>query len=185
MRATTLALAGGEPLVAISKYGQGRAVQWGSYAWMVSTVLGPVDGLDDLLWRGVVWAARKPFVMRGMPNLVTMRVDDVSGPFWWVHLANQVGFKPFLALFLNDVAEANTADLRGLVTNGNATASIHSFDCCSTFFYFNFGSGVPLSDTVQSNNFYMGTQWHLNHGIPISKVCATHYSEIGPNAFAG
>jgi hypothetical protein len=183
--ATTLALAGGEPLVAITKYGQGRAVQWGSYAWMVSTVLGPVDGLDDLLWRGVVWAARKPFVMRGLPNLVTMRVDDVSGPFWWVHLANQVGFKPFLALFLNDVSETNTADLQGLVTNGNATTSIHSFDCCSTFFYFNYSAGMPLSDTVQSNNFYVGTQWHLNHGIPISKVCATHYSEIGPNAFSG
>jgi hypothetical protein len=42
-----------------------------------------------------------------------------------------------------------------------------------------------LSDTVQSNNFYLGTQWHLSHGIPISKVCATHYSEIGPNAFGG
>ena len=38
---------------------------------------------------------------------------------------------------------------------------------------------------MQSNNFYIGTQWHLSHGIPISKVCATHYSEIGPNAFAG
>ena len=66
-------------------------MQWGSYDWMVSTVLGPVDGLDDLVWRGVVWAARKPFVMRGMPNLVTMRVDDVSGPFWWVHLRQSGG----------------------------------------------------------------------------------------------
>jgi hypothetical protein len=182
---TTLASAGGEPLVAVRKYGQGRAVQWGSYDWMVSTVLGPVDGLDDVLWRGVVWAARKPLVMRGMPNFVTMRMDDVSGPFWWVHLANQVGFKPFVALFINDVSEASAADLRGLVTNGNATASIHSFDCCNTFFYFNHAGEQALSDLVQSNNFYVGTQWHLSHGIPISKVCATHYSEIGPNAFAG
>ena len=38
---------------------------------------------------------------------------------------------------------------------------------------------------VQSNNFYAGTQWHLTNGIPMSKVCATHYSEIGVNCFAG
>ena len=78
-------------------------MQWGSYGWMVSTVLGPVDGLDDVVWRGVVWAARKPFVMRGLPNFVTMRVDDVEGPFDWVHAANAVGFKPFLALFISNV----------------------------------------------------------------------------------
>jgi len=124
---TALALAGGKPLVAIQKHGQGRAVQWGSYDWMVSTVLGPVDGLDDLVWRGVVWAARKPFVMRGLPHLVTMRIDDAEGPFWWAHMASDAGFKPFLAVFITPTSEANAADLSGLVTNGNATASVHSF----------------------------------------------------------
>ena len=123
--------------MAVAKYGQGRAVQWGSYDWMVSTVLGPVDGLDDVVWRGVVWAARKPFVMRGLPNFLVLRMDDASGPFWWVHMANEMGFKPWIGLFLSNVAETNTADLRSLVTNGQATASVHSLDCCSTFFYFN------------------------------------------------
>jgi subtilisin-like proprotein convertase family protein len=181
---TAVVQSSGKPLVAITKYGQGRAVQWCSYDWMVSTVLGPVDGLDDVVWRGVVWAARKPIVMRGLPNLLSMRIDDVEGAFWWAHIANEVGFKPFLALFISAISEANAADLRGLVTNGNATASIHSFSA-STMFYFNHQTESPNSDNVQSNNFYVGTQWHLNHGIPIGKVCATHYSEIGPNAFAG
>jgi hypothetical protein len=180
----SLALAGGKPLVAVTQYGEGRALQWGSYGWMVSTVQGPVDGLDDLVWRGIVWAARKPFVMRGMPNLVTMRIDDVSGPLWWVHIANEVGLKPFLALFMNEVSEATASDLLGMVTNGNATASIHAFTA-STFFYFDNQHNTNYSDLVQSNNFYLGTQWHQSHGIPISKVCATHYSDIGPNAFGG
>src|SRR3954462_2941270 len=101
---------------------------------MSTTVQGPVNGLDDLVWRSLVWAARKPFVMRGMPNFVTMRVDDVSGPFNWVHTANQVGFKPFLGLFINNVTAPAVAELRSLTTNGTATASVHSFTDTS-FFY--------------------------------------------------
>jgi hypothetical protein len=184
--ATTLATVGSRPLVTVAKYGQGRAVQWGSYDWMVSTVLGPVDGLDDLVWRGVVWAARKPFVMRGLPNFVTMRVDDAYGPFAWVHAANAVGFKPFIALFYLLVTDASATDLQALTTSGKATTSIHSTEAyTSSFFYFNHATEQPWPDNVQSNNFYLGTQWHLKHGIPISKICATHYSEIGINCFAG
>ncbi len=181
---TNVAFSGGKPLVAIRKYGEGRAVQWGSYDWMVSTVLGPMDGLDDLIWRGIVWAGRKPLVMRGMPSLISMRVDDVSGPINWAHIANETGFKPLMAVFLNDVSAATSADIRNIVTNGNATACVHSFSS-STMFYFDHQHETANSDTVQSNNFYIGTQWHVNNGIPISKVCATHYSEIGANAFAG
>ncbi|MCY2924782.1 MAG: immunoglobulin domain-containing protein, partial [Planctomycetota bacterium] len=182
--ATAVALSGGRPFVAAARYGQGHAVQWTSYAWMPAAVLGPLEGLDDLVWRGVVWSARKPFVMRGLPNLVVLRMDDVSGPFWWVHAANQMGFKPWLGLFLSNVAEANTTDLRGLVTNGNATASVHSWDCCNTFFYFNHNVG-PWPDNVMSDNYYAATQWHNSHGIPVSRFVTPHYAEMGPNAFAG
>jgi hypothetical protein len=182
---TTLALGGGQPLVAVAKYGQGRAVQWGSYDWMVSTVLGPIGGLDDLVWRGIVWAGRKPLVMRGVPSFVTLRVDDTYGPFDWLHTANAVGFKPFLALFYGLVSEASAADLRNLITNGNATASIHSIDNSDAFFYFNHATRQPWPDNVQSNNFYWGTQWHLNHSIPISKVVVSHWNEIGVNCFGG
>src|SRR5205085_3903616 len=65
---TALVTGEGHPFVAVTRYGLGRAVQWGSYAWMSTSVQGPVNGLDDLVWRGLVWAARKPFVMRAMPN---------------------------------------------------------------------------------------------------------------------
>ncbi len=30
-------------------------------------------GLDDLVWRSLVWAARKPFVLRGMPQARDVR----------------------------------------------------------------------------------------------------------------
>ncbi len=180
-----VATSGGSPFVAVTSYGQGRAVQWTSYGWMPTTVLGPLEGLDDLVWRGVVWAARKPFVMRGLPNLVVLRMDDASGPFWWVHVANQMGFKPWIGFFLSSIDDTEAADLSSLVTSGRATASVHSFDCCSSFFYFNHSAGTAYSDSVMSNNFATATQWHTSHNVPISKVVGPHYSEIGPNAFPG
>jgi hypothetical protein len=181
---TAIALAGGRPLVAITKFGQGRAVQWSSYDWVSTAIQGPLNGLDDILWRGMVWAARKPFVLRGLPNFVAMRVDDVEGPFWWVHIANEVGFKPYLALFIANVSPTNIDDLRSLVTNGNATAGIHSLTA-STLFYFDHANETNYSDLVMSNIFNFGSLWFQTSGIPISKCVIPHYSEIGPNAFAG
>ncbi len=98
----TLVKAGEEPFLVARKFGQGRLVQWGSSAWMDSGILGPIEHLDDLFWRSLVWAARKPFAMRGLPPLVAMRVDDViahgasfgQAPFYWVKEANQNGFNP-------------------------------------------------------------------------------------------
>src|SRR6266478_5352390 len=37
-------------------------------------------GLDDMFWRSLVWAARKPFVLRGYPRYLANQQDDpVSG----------------------------------------------------------------------------------------------------------
>jgi hypothetical protein len=51
------------------------------------SVKGPLSGLDDLVWHSTAWAARKPFIMQGMPPFLTMRVDDVNSPFDWIHVA--------------------------------------------------------------------------------------------------
>jgi hypothetical protein len=179
--ATAIALSGGKPFVTVGTYGQGRAMQWASDDWMAVAVLGPLEGLDDLLWRGLAWTARKPFVMRLLPNFVTTRWDDCSGPFWWVHTMNEFGFKPFLAPFLSDVAFSNIADLRFLCTNSLATASPHAFTGINLI-YWDHGFGTNYSDPVISNNMYVAKQWHITNGIPMSKICATHYSEIGTNA---
>lgn len=180
-------LSGGKPLVAISKPGLGRAVQWAGYDWMSVAVKGPVSGMDDLVWRSLVWASRKPFVMRGMPNLVTMRTDDVAGPLWWVHAANEMGFKPWLGIFYYCFTEANALDLHDLTVAGNATASVHSHSCGggTQFFYYDYFNNTAWSDNVISNNFFVATRWLTNHGIASSKVVILHYSEIGLNALAG
>ena len=75
-----------QPLLIAAHCGEGRAVQWTSYDWARITVKGYVSGLDDLVWRSIVWAARKPFVIRGMPPFVTMRVDDAKGSDNWSYV---------------------------------------------------------------------------------------------------
>ena len=197
----------GRAVVVIGKYGQGRAVQWTGYDWMSTAIQGPVNGLDDLVWRGFTWAARKPFVMRGMPHLATMRIDDITGDeatgvgappaFWWIHAMTNAGFKPWLALFTDDLtyesynypADNRIADLSNLVASGWVTASVHSFSATQTtptnFFFFDHLHLTNYPDDVMSNNFVRGTQWLQAAGIPSSTVVIAHYSEVGTNAFNG
>ena len=175
--ATLLATTSGAPFLAVRNSGQGHAVQWGTYNWMSVSVKGPIYGLDDLVWRSIAWAARKPFIMQGMPPFLTMRVDDESGPFDWVHVANEVGIKPWAGVFFSNIDETEAADLSSLVNAGQATTAIHAFD--GSWFYW------AQSDTQIAANFVTGTQWHTSHNIPISKYVLPHYYQFGSNAFAG
>jgi hypothetical protein len=185
--AESIAFCGGAPFMIVEQYGAGRAVQWTSYDWMAVSVKGPVAGLDDLVWRSFVWAARKPFVMRGLPNFVTLRIDDVAGPLWWAHTAINAGFKPWLGMFFQCVTPSDTADLRSMVTNGQATASVHSFGCINNtnqeWIYWNWSNSTNYPDNVISNNMAQGLGWFQSNNIPMSPVIYCHYSEIGPNAF--
>ena len=192
--ATAVALSGGKPLLIVTRSGRGRAVQWASYDWIKVAVKGPMFGLDDLVWRSLVWSARKPFVLRGLPHHVVMRIDDVAGPannsgvppMGWVRVATEVGFKPHLELFYNCLDAAEISVIRAAVTNGQATASIHSQGCGGgSFFFFDHAGKKGWPDNVMAQNFAAGTQWLQNNGIPHSKVICPHYSELGTNIFAG
>jgi len=181
--ATALAMSGSEPFLVAAEVGAGRAVQWGSYAWMSHAVKGPVFGLDDLVWRSIVWAARKPFVMQGMPPFVTMRVDDEAGPFEWIHIANEFGIKPWSGLFYHNVDATEAADLSALVHAGQTTASVHA-KTTSDFFYYNHGTG-DWADAIVADNYAEANAWHTTHDIPISKFVLPHYYEFGTNVFQG
>ena len=176
-----------EPLVAVTVHGLGRAVQWGSYEWMANAVKGPVRELDDLVWRGFVWAARKPFVLQGFPNFVTMRVDDSRGGFWWVEAANRFGLKPWLGLFYRDILDVEAQKLSGLVHSGLATATVHakseSGGVNGTFFYFDHYAGAGFSDAMVDANFDEAISWHDAHDVPIGQFVAAHWYEMGSNVF--
>lgn len=172
------------PLLMIAPYNQGRAVQWLSYDWMKSAVKGPMYALDDEIWRGLVWAARKPFVMQALPPLVTMRVDDVASPTGWVPTAISYGLKPWLGLFINDLNATETNLIRTWINNGDATAAIHAFST-NNYFYFDDATGQNWPDATLAANYAAGTAWHTSNNIPISKYVVPHHYEIGSNAFGG
>lgn len=179
-----LAWSSSEPFLLTTTYGQGRAVQWGSYDWMSHLVKGPVRPLDDLVWRSVVWAARKPFAMQGMPPLLTMRVDDVSGPFGWLEVANEFGFKPWVGFFYGDIGPQDATRLSDLVHAGQATASVHAVHG-DTFFYYDDAQEQDWPDAVMEARFLEATAWHTQWNIPISSYVVPHKYEFGTNVFQG
>jgi uncharacterized protein YjdB len=78
---TVLAKLGNDPLVAVTNYGSGRAVSFGSLDYLNGDRFGFLMGMDDVFWRSLVWAARKPFVVRGYPRLWAVQQDDTQ-PDW-------------------------------------------------------------------------------------------------------
>lgn len=95
----------GASLLRAGRCGSGRWVWWGvsPKLWLRET-LGHSWGLDDLLWRGLAWSARKPWVMKAMPPLLTMRFDDCqgAGSLWWLlGYAGQKPLHPALRRILN------------------------------------------------------------------------------------
>jgi len=71
-----LAKIGNDPLITAISYGLGRAVDFGTYDYLKADRFGFVMGIDDLFWRSLVWAARKPFVLRGYPRYFAVQQDD-------------------------------------------------------------------------------------------------------------
>jgi Bacterial Ig-like domain (group 3) len=76
---TVLAKIGNDALITVTTFGSGNAVNFGSYDNLRADRFGFVMGLDDLFWRSLVWAARKPFVMRGHPRFFAVQEDDTVG----------------------------------------------------------------------------------------------------------
>ncbi|WP_315910907.1 DUF4082 domain-containing protein [Xylanibacillus composti] len=122
-----------QPLLMAKNDGCGRIVQWTSYQWIAESILGTIAGMDDLMWRSLVWAARKPFVMREIPPFATLRVDDCVGqcghykndPFGWVDIANKYGFKPWLGFFYETITDAAVDKMKQLTRGGMASVQFH------------------------------------------------------------
>jgi Viral BACON domain len=73
---TVIALVGNSPLILATQTGGGRAVDFTTYDFMHPDRFGFMMGIDDLIWRSMVWAARKPFILRGYPRFYASQMDD-------------------------------------------------------------------------------------------------------------
>ncbi|MBK8884377.1 MAG: hypothetical protein IPN67_19085, partial [Bacteroidales bacterium] len=176
-------------LLQVCSYGNGRVVKWGGYDWISVDILGPIYGMDDLIWRGIVWAARKPFVMQGLPPMITMRVDDVQGygsnilnNFQWISISNEYGLIPWCGTFNHELPPSYIPTLKNFIDNNHATASPHAFGSNPEFIYFNhYGESPfdPVANTQEAKAFYD------NNGLKISKYFVPHYYEVSSSALSG
>ncbi len=193
--------AGKAALLEAGLYGRGRLVKWNDMSWMSHRVRGPVFGMDDLLWRGMVWAARKPAVMLGMPPMVTMRVDDVWGsersrhenPLYWLDVCVRYGLKPWLGIFLYNLSPRAVGILREHMKTGAVTVFPHAFSgnerqidnspFVEDWIYFDHRNFKSYSDEVLKLNMLKTKRWlDINRIWPLSRVAIPHYYEMGANA---
>lgn len=198
-----LAYAGNQPLLVTAAFGRGRAVLWTTYDWARPDIKGKVYGLDDLVWKSLVWAARKPFVLRGMPHYLALRIDDVSGfgvgsnrHLGYVETANRYGLKPWLGIFIDDLREDPEAvrTLSRLTQQGLATASVHARRW-HDFFYLDEplwndqrGSNIAARDFPADKitaNFAEAESFFARHGLVKSTLVLPHFYEFGTNDFEG
>lgn len=169
----------------------GRIVKWTSYDWMFDDVLGPVFGMDDLIWRGIIWAAKKPFAMQGMPPMITFRVDDVTGyqngnnagyDYNWIKICNEFGIIPWCGTFIDAMRtfEWTIPTLKSLTDNGFATSAPHAFSGYMTrnfLFFDHFGVGLnPVANAREALAFYE------EYDLTLSNFLIPHWYEVDPDA---
>lgn len=188
-------------LLQIASYSNGRVVKWNSIDWMRDDkdnirVLGPLMGMDDLLWRSIVWAARKPFVMQGVQPMLTMRVDDVDGrggynegeilmkDLEWLKISNEYGFIPWCGTFIENTQENFYQILRDLIQNNLATASPHSFDYYDNFIFHRFphDSLDLFIDCDPAENVHEAWNFYEDNSIPVSNYMVPHWYALAEEA---
>ncbi len=199
---TVVARLGTDPLIVATTYGKGRAVDFTTYAYLHADRFGFVEGVDDLFWRSLVWAARKPFVLRGYPRIAAIQMDDnepgimsripdmwnttFTGPL----AADSTGgpWNLQINLQLSSLGDpgGERAQMISAIQANQMHASPHGL---------NYGSGgdlywnltVPNTDAQWKANVTSALQWQAGQGgsdtfPPFSPSMVAHYWDISNNS---
>ena len=183
---TVVAKLGTDPLVLATTYGRGRAVDFTTYDYLHADRFGFVEGVDDLFWRSLVWAARKPFVLRGYPRIAAIQMDDNEPgimsripDLWNTSLTGTTAtdgtggpWNIQLNMQLSSLADAGgeRAQMISAVKAGNLHASPHGLD---------YGSGGDLYWNLTQPN--TDAQWKANVASALSWKTGQGGSDTFPN----
>jgi hypothetical protein len=143
------------------------------------SALGHVEGLDDVFWRGIVWAARKPFVANTIPPFVTMSFDDCSGrhDFRYLDICTKHGYVPLVSLYLDNMREKHRATLREKVEAGDIVVDTHGSDYYKLQYY-DFGVDDFSEEEVQ-RLFQMEDDFYRWLGVSPCRTVRSHWGEHG------
>jgi len=199
---TVIARLGSDPLILTKSFGAGRAVHFGTLDYLHADRFGFLMGVDDLFWRSLVWAARKPFVVRGYPRLWSVQMDD-NKPGWESRVTdlfdtNLTGQKnadgtggPWKVtgfVFTDNIAPGSfeRAGVIADINAGNLEVSPHSFgDAALGNMYWDSSNG-PLTDQKWLANMSAIDTWKQGNGgadiIPsFSRSIIGHYWDLSDN----
>jgi hypothetical protein len=171
------------PMIIVKAFGKGRIVQFtcSTRLWH-REFLGHGMGMDGPFWRAIVWAARKPLIVKMMPPFITLRVDDAIGrmDFHYTDVFNQRGYHPLISCFINNVPPRIFPFMKQKYREQFVDWDAHALDYYHLIPY-KFGIGEyskPELDAI----FTRIDQWYADMDIlpPITAYC--HWGEIGVNA---
>jgi hypothetical protein len=171
------------PLLFAARCGQGRAVQFAVNVrlWR-QAYLGHAQGLDDLLWRSIVWAARKPLVANMVPPLVTISFDDCRGrhDFAYADIASRCDLVPLASVFVDQVPPRLLPRLRAGQEGGRVRFGVHGLDYYQLLTW-RFGSG-EYSDAELDRVFARVDSWWQQVGTRPGTTLRLHWGEYGVRA---
>jgi hypothetical protein len=132
----------GGPAVVSTRHGKGRIVQWlVSHRIWTLQAFGHAHGLDDLFWKGIVWAARKPFAMLCLPPFVRFRFDDCNGLYRtaedmaFVDEFARRGHKPNMCVSMNALTEDGWRFLKRHYDAGSVEVAPHTWEGGVSLYY--------------------------------------------------
>ncbi len=188
------------PMLLAMSYREGRVVQFLFSPRLYSReYLGHTCGLDDIFWKSIVWAAKKPFLMKAMPPFVTTRIDDASGSnslfgkkedsanlhFRYLDSFNKYGYIPNIGLFIDDISDEDAKIIKPKYEAKLAEFSPHAFTDPENFadrLIYMKHDGSEFSHTELEKNFSHVDAKFSQWGIRPSRVLNAHFGEVGINA---
>lgn len=174
---------GNYPILFAARWGQGRAVQWtmNPRLWRASA-LGHLNGMDDLFWRSIIWAVRKPFLANMIPPFVTMSFDDCSGrhDFRYLDICTRHGYIPLASLFLDNIREKHRPILRGKVEAGEIRVDTHARNYYELQYY-QFGVQEYSAEAMR-RQFEREDEFYRWLGVTPCRTVRCHWGEVGVRA---
>jgi hypothetical protein len=169
------------PILFVGRWGAGRAVQWvtNPRLWRAGA-LGHPGGMDDLFWRGIVWAVRKPFVANMIPPFVTMSFDDCSGrhEFRYLDACTKHGYIPLVGLYLDYIKEKHRPGLQRRTEAGEILVNSHGGRDYYDRIYYDLGVG-EYSEDVIAEKFAWEDEFYHWLGVKHCRTVRGHFGEIG------
>lgn len=180
-------------------FGKGKVVIFLTSAGLWhDDILGHTEGLDDVFWRSLIWASKKPFITKTIPPFITARIDDVSGSgskvakyietverFKYVEILNRFNIVPNLGLFIDDVKEKDIEVMREKYYEKLAEFSPHAFsdpNNINEFPIYMKHDGEEFSDYEIQENFKKVDKKFSEFGIRPSLTLNAHFGEVGLKA---